>query len=143
MRNISGENLYLISSDKNQATSTQRSGSLAKSPEELLLRCSTRFWMQFCSLVLAKACTKVFIKKEVVSLFPTFIDNIFFQLTNHPIASIWKRWKNRYGTDSVSLFKKFPFLRRVIRIEHLLFLFGLNKTARKNQKDVTLMSLLA
>ena len=92
IRSISGENLYLINSDKNQITSTYSSGSLAKSPGELLLRCLIRLWMHLCFLVLTKVCAKVLIKKEVVCLFLAFIDNIFFQLFNHPLASIWRKF---------------------------------------------------
>ena len=90
VRNISEENL--INSDKNQITSTQRSGSHAKSPDEPLLRHLIELWMHLCFLVPAKVClAKGFYEKEVVCLFS----------------------------------------------------FGLNKTARKNQKDVTQLSLLA
>ena len=72
---------------KNRITPTQRSGSLAKSPEELLLRCLSRLRMHLCFLVLAKVCSKVFIKKEVVCLFFAFINNIFFS-TIQPFNSV-------------------------------------------------------
>ena len=54
------------------------SGSSLNSPEELLHRCLTGFWMRLCFLVLAKVCS--FIKKEMICLIFAFIDNIFFSI---------------------------------------------------------------
>ena len=52
------------------------SGSPSNSPEEILLRFLTGFWMHLCFLLLAKVCVKAFIKKEIVCFLP--------------IASIWR-----------------------------------------------------
>ena len=100
--------------------------------------------MHLCFLVLAKVCAKVFIKKEVVCLILAFIDNICFSITqpSNSVNMTLSAQKTNVGllrsTDS-----KNPFPRRVIRIEHSYFLFGLNKAACKNQKDVTPLSFLA
>ena len=77
---LNPENLFLIISDKNQITSTHRSSSLAKSPEELLLICLTRLWLHLCFLELAKVCAKGFIKKEVVCFLLLLITYFFITL---------------------------------------------------------------
>ena len=102
--------------------------------------------MNPCFFELAKVCAKVFIKKEVVCLFLAFIDNMFFfnYLTIQQCQYDAKRGKNPYGIDSVALIqKKFISEKRNRNRAFTFFLFGLNKTTRKNKKEVTLLSLLA
>ena len=63
----------------------------------------------------------------------------YFQLRHQYDA---KGEKNRHGIDSVALIQRISVSKKINK-NRACFLFGSNKTARKNQKDVTQMSLLA